>query len=70
MFALWMAETFLRPLEMAYSKAYSTIRREAVTEMGLSEMPESGRIVPAPCSATHAMSSAAAALPCSNSMPA
>ena len=70
MLALCTAVTFLRPCLSAYSKAYSTMRRVPVTEMGLMEMPESGRMEPAPLSSTNSMSRRASSLPSSNSMPA
>ena len=42
---------------------------QAVIEIGLIEMPESGRIV-LPCASIHAISSRASSEPCSNSIPA
>ncbi len=69
-FALCTAVTLRRPFATAYSKAARTMRSDPVIDMGLMEMPESGRMVPAPFSATHAMSSAASELPSANSMPA
>ncbi len=69
MFALWTAVTFLRLCLRAYSKAYLTIRRVPVTEIGLIEMPESGRIVLPLSLLMSAISSAVSGLPFSNSQP-
>ena len=69
--ALWTAVTFLRPFSRAYSKANLTIRSVPVTQIGLIEMPESGRIfLPFESLLMSAISSAVSGLPCSNSMPA
>ena len=46
------------------------MRSEPLTLMGLSEMAESGLMVPAPAEATASMMERAPSLPCSNSMPA
>ena len=69
MFALWTLVTFLRPYLRAYSKAYFTMRSEPVIEIGLIEMPESGRIVLPLSFLISAISSAVSGLPCSNSQP-
>ena len=67
MLALWTLVTFLRPCLRAYSKAYLTIRSEPVIEIGLIEMPESGRMVLPLSFLMSAISSAVSGLPCSNS---
>ena len=69
MFALWTAVTFLRPCLRAYSKAYLTIRVVPVIEIGLIEIPESGRIVLPLSRLMSAISSAVSGLPFSNSQP-
>ena len=46
------------------------MRSDPLTLMGLSEMAESGRMVPAPAFATSSMMRAAPSDPSSNSMPA
>ena len=69
MFALWTDVTFLRPCLRAYSKAYLTIRRVPVIEIGLIEIPESGRIVLPLSRLMSAISSAVSGLPFSNSQP-
>ncbi len=67
MFALWTLVTFFRLCLRAYSKAYLTIRSVPVTEIGLIEIPESGRIVLPLSFLMSAISSAVSGLPFSNS---
>ncbi len=70
MLALCTAVTLCRSLARAWSKANRTMRSVAKTEMGLIEIPESGRMRAPVRSATKSISSAVPGRPCSNSMPA
>src|SRR5262249_7779786 len=69
MLALWTEVTFLRPCFRAYSKAYWTMRRVPVTEIGLIEIPESGRIDFPLSRLISAISSAVSGFPFSDSQP-